>query len=435
MASQAEIIRGNINHNRQMEAERQAAAFGAPEQSEIANGIPSSSSNDAALAAHLKEMRDTNLEYARLRTEADREQMEAMAADNFRRDQANTRNVAEQAESAKASQQNADRQLGDSLALQMQALTDTFPPNWTPETLPLHQLQQLSNLRQRVQALSAATGTPGFPDGVLESGGPLAPANVLGMKPQKVSPQDAGTVTQNPDGTWTVKYQTGETFTGDAETVMRAQAAGAINTKIWARQQREIAKQAQQTAQLSVEPIQLNQQPAPAEPSQQSTIADWWAEEQAQALARQFGFSGKDELMQWGENVSRTVETVKDYNDRETAVRFMSLCPDFPETEQANAALLGIVASNGWQYTPENLQAAHLLAVRNGVYQPLTPDQIRQANGEQIQTSRAVPPPMLGGNNPELSASGSNDPYTMPMHELKKLAIRQQLESSGPNYR
>jgi len=69
MASQAEIIRGNITHNQQLDAERQAAAsnFGAPEQPEIANGIPSTS-NDAALAAHLKETRDKSAEYARLRT-------------------------------------------------------------------------------------------------------------------------------------------------------------------------------------------------------------------------------------------------------------------------------------------------------------------------------------------------------------------------------
>jgi hypothetical protein len=140
-------------------------------------------------------------------------------------------------------------------------------------------------------------------------------------------------------------------------------------------------------------------------------------------------------MMQWSENVSRTVSKVQDFDDQQTALRFMQLCPDFPETEQANSASLGIVEANGWQHTPENLQAAHLMAVRNGVYAPLTPQQIRVANGEQIQISRPSAPPMLSTNNPEIAMVGNNDPWSQPMADLRKAAIRQQLDDSGPNYR
>src|SRR5690242_15958411 len=93
MATQAEVLR----RNQQLEIDRQLAAqnFAAPEVSEVAPGIPVS--NDAALAAHLAESRDTSAEYARLATEESRQQWEAMVAENFRRDQANKDQIKTQA--------------------------------------------------------------------------------------------------------------------------------------------------------------------------------------------------------------------------------------------------------------------------------------------------------------------------------------------------
>ena len=421
MASQAQVIR----QNREAATARQIAAtnFGEPEQPEIANGIPSTS-NDAALAAHLKEMRDTNAEYAQLRTAEAREQWEGIVADNFRRDQENKRNIAEQAESAKASQHNADRQLGDSLALQMQALTSTFPPDWTPWTLPKDKLEALANLRQRVQELAARTGAPGFPDGVLESGGPLAPTNVLGMnKPQKVSPQDAGTVTENGDGTYTVKLQTGETFKGTATEVMQAQAAAQVNTKLWARQ-----KLAQAQQQPTAEP---NRQPAQLEDYSGSLSQDL-AARQADALAQQFGFSDKNEMQQWGETVSQKIATIQEYENEKLATRFCADCPDFPSTPEAVNALTSIVENNGWQWSAESLQAAHALAVRNHIYEPLTAEQIQAANGVMPQQNRPTPPPMLQGNNPEISGGMRDMSYegliNLPSSELRKMAIAAELK-------
>ena len=65
MASQVEVIRAN----READVQRQIAAtnFGSPEVEQVAPGIPVS--NDAALAAHIQEVRNSNAEYARLRTE------------------------------------------------------------------------------------------------------------------------------------------------------------------------------------------------------------------------------------------------------------------------------------------------------------------------------------------------------------------------------
>ena len=430
MASQAEIIRGNITHNQQLDAERQAAAsnFGAPEQPEIANGIPSTS-NDAALAAHLKETRDKSAEYARLRTEEAKEQWETQVADNFRRDQSRKEIAAENAAAAKLNQEAEDRKLGDSLALQMQALTSTFPPDWTPWTLPKDKLEALANLRQKVQNLAAATGAPGLADGVLESGGPLAPANVLGInKPQKVSPQDAGTVTENGDGTYTVKLQTGEIFKGNAIDVMQAQAAAQVNTKLWARQK---VAQAQQS-QPAVEAIQQ-----PTEQDYSGSLSQDLAARQADAIAQQFGFSDKNEMQQWGETVSQKIATIQEYENEKLATRFCADCPDFPSTPEAVNALTSIVENNGWQWNGESLQAAHALAVRNHIYEPLTAEQIQAANGIMPQNKRPTPPPILSGNNPEITGGGA---YTyeqlinMPSSESRKLAIAAELQGRGSNY-
>lgn len=429
MATQAEIIRGNIQNNQRMDAERQAAIFGAPQSQEVANGIPVS--NDAALAAHLKETRDKSAEYARLATEETRQQWESLVAANFSRDQASQKQIADKAENEKANRQHSDRIIGDSLALQMQALTDTFPPNWSPETLPLDQLQKLSNLRQKVQDLAAATGAPGLADGVLESGGPLAPSNVLGMnKPQRVSPQDAGKVTENGDGTYTVTLQTGEIFKGTATEVMQAQAAAQVNTKLWARQWKEKASQPQPTAELNTQPA-----PQPAEQNYSGSLSQDLAQRQADALAQQFGFSDRNEMLQWGETVNQKIATIQDYENEKLATQFCRDCPDFPGTPESVSAVTSIIENNGWEWNADSLQAAHLLATKNHIYEPLSAEAIQASIGTLPQDKRPTPPPMLTGNNPELSSLSSNDPYQMPLAELRRQAMKQELERGGPNYR
>jgi hypothetical protein len=428
MVNQAEVIR----NNRERDTARQVAAmnFGEAEVQQVTNGIPASASNDSALAAHLKETRDKSAEYALLRSAEAREQWEEMAAKNFRRDQTNNELINEQVAAAKANQSYRDNAEGDRLALQMQALTDTFPPNWSPETLPIEQLRQLTDLRQRVNRLAAATGAPGLADGVLESGGPLAAANVL--KQQQAQPQakhetfpdgQAVHVSQNQDGTMTVEYATGERFTGDPLTVTQKIGQAHVNTKLWARQQRAQQPQQMTEPQLNQEP---QQQIISQEPTEQSTIAEYWAEQQAQALAKQFGFSGKDEMMQWGENVNQKMAAISQYEDERLASEFLSRCNDFPSTPEASEAIANIVQNNGWQWNADSLQAAHLLAVKNHMYQPISP--------EQPEPARIAPPPMLRTNNPELTNAPPN-PWDMPMQELRKAAIQQELNRNSSDYR
>jgi len=84
--------------------------------------------------------------------------------------------------------------------------------------------------------------------------------------------------------------------------------------------------------------------------------------------------------------------------------------------------------------TPDALEAAHALAVRYGVYQPLSAEAQAAANGYAPQSSRPTPPPLLTGSNPEISHAAIS-PYDMSLQDLRKAAMRQQLEGGGPNYR
>jgi hypothetical protein len=392
---------------------------------------PFSTSNDDALAAHLQQTREKNVEYLRLQTEDARKHYIDAAADNFRRIQSQQQEGAIRGAMERDQRTAQDSQAGERLAIQMQALTDTFPPNWTPETLSMDQLRALTDLRQQVQTLAAATGMSGLADGVLERGGPLSPANTIEKMARAESFPDGSKakVTQLEDGRMQVELVTGERFVGDPLTVTQQMADAQVNTKLWARQKVSQAQTAQPVVNQPTEQVQQT----PVQPTAQNTIADYWAAEQADALARQFGFSSKNEMLQWGENINQKMPVIARYEDDRLAMDFSQRCPDFPGTEQASDALVNIVKANNWQYNADSLQAAHLLAVQNHVYQPLSAEAIQAANGNAPQMSRATAPPMLRGNSPD--STPPIDPHNIPMDQLRKAAIRQELERSGPGYR
>jgi len=416
MATAAQNIRDN--QARAIQQQIAASNFGGEQVPEVANGIPLS--NDAALSASIEEWKITDVAYQRAQNEEQRQQLEnAYTATNRRLHDA--KQAIKERSALETEQRNyADASEGEMLALQMQTLTDTFPPNWTPETLPMDKLRALGDLRQKVQNLAAVTGAQGLDPGVLESGGPLAPANALGQQVRPTAFPDGSLyqLKNLPDGQMEVQLVTGERFVGDPITVTQRMAEAQVNTKLWARQKVAEAQQAP--------PMQFDQQPA-MQTTEQSTIADYWADQQAQAL----GFSNKAEMMQWGEQMTAFKQ---EYENNRLVTQFDRLCPDFPGTEQASNALVGIVDQNGWEFTPENLQAAHALAVRNHIYEPLSAEAMQASHGNVPQVSRPTAPPMLRTNNPEITASTS-DPYNMPMDQLRKQAIRQQLDGSGPTYR
>jgi hypothetical protein len=428
-----------MRQNQSRDLARQVAAtnYGQPEVQEVPNAIPAS--NDAALAASIEQFKATDVAYQRAQNQELRDQIEAAYTATQQRLSAAKQVIEDRATLVKEQQIQADISAGDRLALEMQTLTDDFPPNWTPESLPLEKLRRLNELRQQVNNLAAATGAPGLADGVLESGGPLAPANVLKQQAQPQTKHEtfpdgqAVHVSQNQDGTMTVEYATGERFTGDPLTVTQKIGEAHVNTKLWARQQR--AQPPQPT-----EP-QLNQQPATQSTEQPASgsLADDLAARQADALARRWGYSNEAEFIQ--DQMSRRqrddqlAAKVEQFEEQELAARFHATCPDFPDTEDTANTVMQIISSNGWQPNLESLQAAHALAIRNGLYQPLTAEQIQIANGAApLQQTRQAAPPMLKTNNPEIT-NAALSPYDMSLGDLRKAAIKQELDRNAPGYR
>jgi hypothetical protein len=424
MASQVEVIRAN----READAQRQIAAtnFGAPEVEQVAPGIPVS--NDAALAASLKQIRDNSQEYARLNTEASRQQWEAIAADNFRRTQSAASEASDKM-AVEAMNNAVRRQIdGDKAILEWGAVVKGVDPNNDTEwTLPLNKLKDIAVTQQKV-------------------------INTTGIDPLNFNPMDAPVQTKQKngreylapvpfpdgklyhvenlaDGQVKLNLSTGETFTGDMETLLGKVAESKVQTTAWARQK---AQQAQ--AQI--------QQPAapPAENLGQDltasgSLADDLAARQADALAKQFGFSDKTEMQQWGESVNQKMAMIQEFEQDKAISRFFTQHPDFPGSDQANDALGQIIDERGWEVNADNLEMAHLIAVQRNLYQPLSADAIQAfyANAPQ-QVHRVTAPPMLRTNNPEVT-NQSPDPYAMPLADLRRQAIAQELNGKGPGYR
>jgi len=394
---------------------------------------PFSSSNDEALAAHLRETRERDAGYLKLQSEEARERYVQAIAENFRRTQAQAQEGAVRGAIEREQRGAVDQGQVAALIQRAEELTATLPPDWTPQTLPMDKLAAVTQLRQEINRTAAMLGTPGLADGILERG-PLAPGQPQAQAQPQARPQtfpdgSLYQLTNLPDGNVEVRLITGEVFKGDPITVTRTIAESNVNTKRWAQQQRAQTQQQPQNGNG-----QTAQPQTPAQPTEQGTIADWWAEQSATALAKQFGFTDKKELLQWGETVNQKMTAIEQYENERSALQFLNQAPDFPNTDESVAAIDRILTTNRWDFTPENMLAAHSVAIRRGDYQPLTQDQIQAATGNAPQANRPTPPPMLRTNNPEIS-NAAPDPQNMPMDQLRKLAIKQELERSGAGYR
>jgi len=137
----------------------------------------------------------------------------------------------------------------------------------------------------------------------------------------------------------------------------------------------------------------------------------------------------RSELARLGEELRVERE---DRQNREVASRFLAENPDFPNTQSAIDALDQVLANNGLQYTSENMNLAHTWAIKNRVYQPLSQEQQQAALGLPVHSQRPTPPPMLRSGSPDSSTQGY-DPHAISMEQLRKDAIRQQLEGRTPS--
>jgi len=168
---------------------------------------------------------------------------------------------------------------------------------------------------------------------------------------------------------------------------------------------------------------------------------------QYNSLAQAFGFNDINELVTDQINLRQQTqrlsqEVAADREERlnyEVAARFLGEHPEFPNSPEAINALDAVLKSNNVEYTPGNMSLAHAAAVRDGLYAALTQEEIAESMGVPPRTTRPTPPPMIRSGSPDVSAwqSGNHDPQTMPLEELRKKIIREQLagKDSSLSYR
>jgi len=377
-----------------------------------------STSNDDALAAHLKQTRDSNAAYLKLQSEDARKQFEAEVASNFRRDEAQKQEGAIRGQMEREQSQIVSDQKLIGLLAHAKELHASIP---TGQTLTEWNapMNLLADYAKTMQELDAAAKERGITTEQLTVPQPQAQ-----QRPETFPDGSLYQFNSLADGQVELNLITGETFKGTAEQVIQKVADSSVHTKLWARRKVEEAQLARPTD----EPVQPVQQIVPPEPTQQSTIADYWADQTANSLAKQFGFSDKNELMQWGEEMTQLRSFKQEYDLNRSLMDFSAKNPDFPATNEAISAVGDLMQANGWQVNAENLSAAHALAVQRKLYQPIDPQDIQPVKRASV---RPLPPPMLRGGSPEASAQEMS-PYSMSMDELKKMAIRQQLEREGP---
>jgi hypothetical protein len=112
----------------------------------------------------------------------------------------------------------------------------------------------------------------------------------------------------------------------------------------------------------------------------------------------------------------QAIQTSQDVQQQNLAASFMQRCPDFPNTPEASDALVELAGQLGLPPTAEGLEAAHLMALRRGLYQPVA--------APAAQTPRPTPPPMLSSSAPAPSTGAPTDAdlRSMPMDQLRALA-------------
>jgi hypothetical protein len=216
----------------------------------------------------------------------------------------------------------------------------------------------------------------------------------------------------NQNGTVTAKLQTGETFTGTPQQVIVKIGESKINTRRWAEEKVAAAQKPMNGQQPG-----NGQQPDPGLTANQPFDSQAYLREET---AKAFGFNNAEEMIS---DYGFMREQAEKYRILELSSSFHSRNQDFPNTDKAVEALEAVCRANNWDMENiDNLSNAHAVAVRHGLYQPLSQDQIRASVAGPEPSHRPTPPPMPRGGNPE-SGTPVQSEYEMPLDQLRKLAL------------
>jgi hypothetical protein len=227
------------------------------------------------------------------------------------------------------------------------------------------------------------------------------------------APAEPVAIRKQADGTVEVLLETGERFVGSPDEVISRLAKAKLDTSYWGRGLSQQLKAMQEQPAQPAQP-EYTQEYSPPNTASGAELGDILLNTAAQRL----GVRDGNELL-------RSIDGLLASRQREeaqtTAARFMQQCPEFPVgNDQAYEVLDRVMAQNSWPLTADSMAAAHSYAVRYGLYQPLTQDQIRMGleGPRQATIRRSTPPPTLPSGQPELS--GGKNFWDMSPEEIKQ---------------
>lgn len=216
-------------------------------------------------------------------------------------------------------------------------------------------------------------------------------------------------VGKTQDGKFEAILPTGARYVGDSETQL------ALNI---AKGKVEADKTIKQYKDSQPAPAPVAAQPSEEELAQQILLDH---------VAKALKFTDGNELRDY---VSQTGKMTQEQRNMEVAAGFQQLCPDFPESETNNETLLDIAQQNGFPFSPMGLRAAHMIAVAENKYKPLTPEQIRAQKFDAlgIKPEEIMPPspaPMLPGQGAASPQTAYNpwDRKATSLEQLRQVAM------------
>jgi hypothetical protein len=227
------------------------------------------------------------------------------------------------------------------------------------------------------------------------------------------------TFIDQPDGTFDAKLVTGETFRGFKANENRNAIRTLAESKVNTRRHYESLAQQQQPA--------PGQQPTNGQNTDPGLTANQPFDSQAylrEETAKAFGFRDAEEMIS---DYGFMREQAEKYRILELSSSFHSRNQDFPNTDQAVEAPEAVCRANNWDMENiDNLSNAHAVAVRHGLYEPLSQEQIRASYaGPEPAHRPPTPPPMLKSNNPDTNAPPINL-LTEPLDEQRKRILNAQ---------
>jgi hypothetical protein len=243
-------------------------------------------------------------------------------------------------------------------------------------------------------------------------------------------------VRKGADGSYSVQLDTNEIFQGaNADEVIAKLAKAKQETGRWGR---DLHAELKRLKSGQSSPQNGQQQPNPNDPSAFNINAQQnqtpLNSDIAEQFAKSVGFSDaaemisdyqrtQSQLQEMQSKLQAANEFASKYEDEQLANQFLATAPDFPGDKAAIAALTKVMDASDLDWKKvENLQLAHQHCIRQGFYWPLTTEEIRVANGEQLPTqARSAPPTPPPSGAPD---NGANpDPWRMATDDLRKRVL------------